>query len=320
MPHGKTEMSVSSTPQNVTGGVLLIIATALAISLQDLLFKLFSSDLTLWQIFALRGLIAVPVLIAVGVLRRGSSANRLKAFTLWPLLRGLCLTMTFLAFYAAIPFLSLSTVGAANYIAPVFVAVLSAYVIGEPVGRLGWIGVCLGFAGVVVLLQPGTDAFSAVALLPVCGAAFYAVGLIITRTRCQDVPTEALSLALNMLMCLAGFIVSAVLLFVAPDGPIATGAPYIFGTWSAVGFRDWLVLAVLAGFAVTIGMMLAGAYKIAPPATVATFEYSYLVFVATWDILFFEMVPTPLSLTGIAMIVGAGVLVMRGRAARPAQT
>ncbi|MEM9241907.1 MAG: DMT family transporter, partial [Pseudomonadota bacterium] len=147
---------MSGTPQNIVGGVLLIVVTALTISLQDLVFKLFSGELTLWQIFALRGMMAVPVLILLGSLRQGLRPILSLACGFWPLMRGLCLTMTFLAFYAAIPFLSLSTVGAANYIAPVFVAILSAYVIKEPVSRLGWIGVVLGFAGVVVLLQPGT--------------------------------------------------------------------------------------------------------------------------------------------------------------------
>ncbi|MEM6409615.1 MAG: EamA family transporter, partial [Pseudomonadota bacterium] len=139
-------MSHVSAPQNVISGVMLIIITALTISLQDLVFKLFSGELTLWQIFALRGLMAVPLLILLGSVRQGLAPVLASAYSFWPLMRGLCLTMTFLAFYAAIPFLSLSTVGAANYIAPIFVAMLSAYVIKEPVSKLGWIGVVLGFA------------------------------------------------------------------------------------------------------------------------------------------------------------------------------
>ena len=293
--------------------MLLIIATALAISLQDLVFKLFRHDVTLWQIFALRGLLAVSLLLLFNRLRQDLKSFVVDAFGLWPLLRGLCLTMTFLAFYAALPFLSLSTVGAANYIAPVFVAILSAYAIGEPVGRLGRIGVGLGFFGVIVLLQPGTEAFSPFALLPVCGAGFYAVGHIITRTRCQNVSTQAMALSVNTMMCLAGLAVSAALVFAAPDTSLVENAPYILGQWSTLDQSDWLVLLLLAGFVVANSMMLAGAYKLAPPAIVATFEYSYLIFVVIWDALFFNVLPTPLSLTGIGMIVAAGLLVMRGR-------
>lgn len=307
-------MSDAARPQAISFGIVLIVATALAISLQDVVFKLFSGNLALLQIFALRGLITLPALLAIGWARGQFKLVFHAAFSVWPLLRGVCLTATFLAFYAAIPFLNLSTVGAGMYIAPIFVALLSAYVIGEPVGRLGWVGVLLGFAGVVVLLQPGTDAFSVFAALPVIGAAFYALGHIITRTKCPNVPVAALALSLNAMMCLAGLVISAAFLIWPPPDAFADTYPYIFGSWSPVGPVDWMVLALLAGFAIAIGMMLAGAYQVAPPATIATFEYSYLVFVAAWDILIFGHPPTPTSLAGMAMIVAAGLLVIRSRA------
>ena len=171
----------------------------------------------------------------------------------------------------------------------------------------------LGFAGVLTLLQPGTDAFSPFALLPVLGAAFYAMGHVITRMKCQDVPVAALALSLNTVMVLTGVIISLALVILPVPDSLSGSYPYIFGPWSAVSPKDWAVLALLAGFTVTVGMMLAGAYKIAPPATVATFEYSYLVFVALWDILFFGLTPTLTTLLGMAMIVAAGLCVMRGR-------
>lgn len=304
-------MTGAASTRGVSFGVVLITATALTISVQDLVFKLFSSDLTLWQIFTLRGVIAIGALLVIGIVRGQLWPVVQHALHVWSILRALCLTMTFLAFYAAIPFLSLSTVGAANYIAPIFVALLSAFVIGEQVGLLGWLGVLLGFLGVITLLQPGTDAFSAFALLPVLGAAFYAIGHIITRTRCRTVPVAALALSLNVVMCLAGAVISLTLFLARTPPDLIATYPYLFGEWTAVGATDWLVLALLAGFTVSIGMMLAAAYQAAPPAVIATFEYSYLIFVALWDIVFFDTPPTALSLAGIAMIVAAGLLVMR---------
>lgn len=304
-------IEVENRPENVTQGVTLIVMAALTISIQDVIFKLISSNLTLWQIFTLRGVLAMPLLLAVSWMRGAQKGILRAAFGKWPLLRALFITATFLAFYAAIPFISLSTVGAANYIAPIFVALLSAYVIKEAVGPIGWIGVLLGFVGVVVLLQPGTDAFSPWALLPIMGAAFYALAHITTRTRCQGIPLAALSLAQNTVMFLAGIAASLLLVSLKPQGKMVAAYPYIFGEWSTVHPTDWLVLLLLAGFAVIIGMMLAGAYQAAPPSTVATFEYSYLVFVAVWDIMFFGIAPTVASITGMILVVTAGLLVLR---------
>ncbi|NRB33128.1 MAG: DMT family transporter [Rhizobiaceae bacterium] len=304
--------AASARPQNITLGIALILTAALAISVQDVIFKLFSSAMTLWQIFALRGCIAVPLLIAICWMQNPNFADIFRqAVNRWSLLRAVFITTTFLAFYGAIPFLSLSTLGAANYSAPIFVTLLAAFAIREPVGPRGWLGVLLGFVGVLVLLRPGSDAFSFWALMPIIGAAFYALGHIVTRARCQDIPTAALALSTNIVMMLAGFVVSGLIIWLAPTGGVFDAFPYVFGQWSAITTSDALVLIVLAAFAVGNGMLLAGAYQAAPPPTVATFEYSYLVFVAIWDIVFFTLMPSAPSILGMVMIVCAGLLVIR---------
>lgn len=312
---GKLTAVVGLRPQNIARGISLIIAAALAISIQDVVFKLFSGELTLWQIFCLRGVLVIPMLFAACWVSGAQRGILEAALGKWPLLRSMFITASLLAFYAALPFLSLSTVGAANYIAPIFITLLSAYAIREPVGPLGWLGVCLGFAGVVVLLQPGTDAFSPWALLPIIGAASYALAHITTRARCQNVPLAALSLSQNIVMLLAGAVVSLSMLWLQPQGTFADAYPYIFGAWSKVGLNDWLVLTLLAGFAIINGMLLGGAYQTAPPAVVSTFEYSYLVFVTVWDILFFGIAPSAASISGMVLIVVAGLLVLRRKSA-----
>jgi len=302
--------SVENRPKNIIRGVSLIVAAALTISIQDVIFKLFSSELALWQIFTLRGLIAVAILLIFAFVRKETERVVRTALGKWPMLRAAFITVTFLCFYSAIPFISLSAVGAANYIAPIFVTLLSAYVIRESVGILAWLGVFLGFSGVIVLLQPGSDAFSPWSVLPVVGAAFYALAHITTRTKCQGVPLGAFALSQNLVMLFAGLVVSTILIVLKPQSTIANTFPYIFGLWSNVSVNDWLVLALLAVFAIVIGMLLAGAYQAAPPAIISTFEYSYLIFVAVWDIVFFGISPTVASITGMVLIVVAGLLVL----------
>ena len=90
-------------------------------------------------------------------------------------------------------------------------------------------------------------------------------------------------------MLLAGLIASLLLLWLQPQGDIANAYPYIFGMWSKPALSDWMVLALLTLFAIGIGMMLAGAYQAAPPPIVT---------------------PTATSLTGMALIVAAGLLVL----------
>ena len=298
-------------PQNILRGVVLIILTVFLISIQDVVFKLFSNELTLWQIFTVRALLALPLFFVLARVQGMQLSVLPIALQKWPLLRSLCMTLTFMAFYAAIPFISLSTVGAANYSAPIFVTLLAAYVLRERVGWLGWIAVLVGFVGVIVLLQPGTDAFSYWTILPVFGAVFYALAHTIMRSKCQTVPLTAMSLSLNMVMLAAGLIMTGVFLIWQPDATIASDYPYLFGAWTSVGLAEWLVLGGLAVLTIIIGMGMAGAYQAAPPQIISTFEYSYLVFVAVWDLLFFDTSPTATTLLGMIMIISAGLMILR---------
>ncbi len=297
-----------SWSQHTLYGVALVVAAAFTISVQDVVFKLFSSAMPLWQIFAVRGALALPMFLILDWSRGGRVF--IEALQPWVLLRGTAMTLTFLAFYAGVPFLNLSTLGAANYVAPIFVALLSAYVIGQPVGRSGWAAVLVGFVGVIVLLRPGSDAFSPWALLPLMGAFFYAVAHILTRAKCQDVPIAAMALAVILATVAAGVVIRIVLIVTAPAADLVATYPFLLGGWAPISASQWLTLTVLAGFTIVIALLLAGGYRAAPPSTAATLEYSYLVFVALWDVLIFAAALSAPTLLGIVLIFGAGVLVL----------
>lgn len=308
-----TAAEVQARPQQVLRGVMLIVATAFAISTQDVVFKFFTSTLSVWQIFAVRALLALPFLYGMAWmqgLHRGVLAGAVQR---WTLLRATFLTLTFMAFYAAIAFISLSTIGAANYIAPIFVTLLSAYAIHERVGPHGWIAVFVGFAGVLILLQPGTGAFSPWAFLPVLGALFYALAHMITRTKCQSVPLITMALSVSLTLLAAGSLMTVVLWLWQPDDALIDAYPSVLGGWSPIGPREWLALGFLALLTILIGLGTAGAYQAAPPSIVATFEYSYLIFVALWDFFFFATPPGAATILGMALIIAAGLMVLRHR-------
>jgi drug/metabolite transporter (DMT)-like permease len=164
-------------------GVSLITGSVLIMGFADALVKLVSADLTIWQIFAARSLVAIPIMIAIlsatGISMRPKSPG-------WALLRSALLVLTWLAYYASLPVLSLSVAAVAAYTSPIMIALLSAALIKEPVSLPKWGGVFLGFVGVIAILRPGTDAFSWFTLLPLLSAAFYALAMNLTRSKCRE--------------------------------------------------------------------------------------------------------------------------------------
>lgn len=304
--------ALQKLPQDVARGIALIIGAMFVTSVQDVVFKVFSNSLPLGQIFALRAFLAIPMLMALAWAQGLRLGVWRQAISTWTLTRAVFVTLLFLAFYGAIPFVSLSVLGAGTYTAPIFVALLSAVFISEPIRRHGWIAVFVGFAGVLILLQPGTDTFSPWTTLPVLGAVFYAMAHVITRLKCQEVPLVAMALSLKLVMMVAGLAITGAVLLWEPDAAIVAANPYLFAEWQPVGIWGWAILGLLAVLTVVIGLGIAGAYKAAAPSTVATFEYSYLIFAAIWDVAFFQTHPSGASVIGMLLIVGAGVMVLHG--------
>ena len=186
----------------------------------------------------------------------------------------------------------------------------------ERVGLYGWLAVLIGFAGVIALLQPGTDAFSFWTLLPLTGAFFYAWAHIITRAKCQSHPLITLALSVNLTLLIAGLSMSFLFLNWRPDESLVQSYPYLFGEWKSVGASQWAILVVLAFLSIVISVLLAGAYRVAAPSKVAIFEYAYLVFVVGWDIMIFATTPDFVMLAGMAMIIMAGTMIIRREASR----
>ena len=143
------------------------------------------------------------------------------------------------------------------------------------------------------------------------GGFLYALSNITTRSKCQAVSPAALALSLSLALLVAGIVISSILLFWQPANELTHSYPFLFSNWSVIGASEWGVILLLAGLTAAIGMTLAAAYQSALPATVATFDYSYLIFMALWDTLFFSTSLDGKAAIGILLIISAGLLVMR---------
>ncbi|WP_298299171.1 DMT family transporter [uncultured Litoreibacter sp.] len=294
-------------PDNVPLGVVTIVGTVLALSLGDALIKSLggSGGMGLWQLFAVRSLLAFPVLIsgALVFLNR----NRLAPRSIrWITIRSLLLTAMWIAYYLALPLLPLAVAAAAYYTLPLFIVAFAALFGRETVGRSQWVGVALGFVGILLVLRPGGEAFVWAALLPILSAILYALAMILTRTKCRNEHPATLALGLNatfIVVGLAGLLVGW-MLPVEATGFLSTG-------WTTMGPKEWRTTAILAGLILVASVGTAVAYQAAPASTVGTFDFAYVGFALIWGAVFFAERPDKIAMAGIALIVIAGVLAVR---------
>lgn len=293
--------------------VALIVGVMLVLSAMDALVKGMTDDFSLWQILAARSVFAVPILTAIIV--AGGTDGLRKIFRPWVMLRCLLFVGMWVAYYASLPLMDLSVAATALYTIPLFIAGFSSAFAREPVGWCRWLGIAIGFAGVVVILRPGDDDFSVWALLPVLAAVCYALAAIVTRMRCATESAFVLALGLNVWLLITGIVGAVAVAIFAPEA--SNG--FLLGPWQSMDLHEWTVMGAFGIALVGIAAGVAKAYQCGPSAIVGTFDYTYLVFASLWGVLFFDERLDAPTLTGIALIVAAGLLVLR-RPRHPAAT
>ena len=299
-----------SSKDNIPLAVFAIVLAVFSLSLGDAIIKTISANFNIWQIFVYRSLVLAPLLVVLVKLRYpGVALIPRNAF--WVTVRSLMLTLMWVIYYLSLPNIDLSVAAAAYYTSPLFITLFAALFIGDRVGRVGWVAVILGFAGVLVMLRPQAGLFNAYALLPIGAAILYALAMILTRTKCRDENPFVLSLALNIAFCGVGAAAALVIQVWQPSASTIDVYPFLLGSWAPMGITEWLAIAVLATAILFGSVGAAIAYQAGPPSLVATFDFSYLAFAALWGLVFFAEVPDALTALGMAMIVAAGLLAIR---------
>lgn len=283
----------------VIAGILTITATVFAMALTDAVVKFSSADMTLWQLYVLRSLLVIPLLL---LYRRARLwPQRLG----WILLRSLALVLMYLGIYAAIPLLDLSVVAAALYTGPLFILLLSALFLNESVTLRHWLAIVLGFIGVLLIIRPTATSFTPLSLVPLCAALLYAIAAVITRAKCVRIPALSLALWLNISLFVVGCLASLVIA-VSTIGE-RFNYPFLFAGWSPMKGHNWPLVIVLALLILAVSIGLAKAYQAPQPQLIAAFDYSYLLFATFWGFVFFGERPDAMTLTGMVLIALAGL-------------
>lgn len=278
--------------------------TSLILSLGDAFIKRLSADLVLWQIFILRSVIALPVLMFF-LWSKGRLSSLVPQSFAWTTIRSLMLALMWVSYYASLPHIQLGIAAAAYYTLPIFITLFASLLLGDRISPFGWVAVFVGFAGVVLILNPQAGDVNFYVFLPIISAILFALAMIITRSKCRSDDAFALSIHLNVMFIVIGAIGSCWGLL-NPD--LAQGGDaFIWGAWPSMTSFDWVVMTLLAAAIVIGSVGSAIAFQLAPPATLAPFNFAYVAFAVLWGFLLFSETPTSSAVIGMLLVVVAGV-------------
>ena len=289
-------MSNTSNTQ-VLRAIFILILAVLSFDVMAICVRLLQPAYSAAELSAYRNVLGViPSLIVMsymGQLQFKRSALRLPQWRL-ALLRGCFIAVAQLSFYGALGLMELATVSALAQTNGLFVVLLSIAVLSEKVGKWRWGALMLGFAGAMLILKPGSDAFSIQALLPIVAALFYGLSMVTIQLFDKESPNALIYLYASTASALAS------ILFV-----------FFFEGFSPLpDLRDAAAIFVMsmAGGCGVLLMMLA--YRSAPPSALAPFQYFSILsaFFFGWAI--FGELPIEELFPGTLFIIGAGAIII----------
>jgi len=294
-------MVVQERPHMPLRGIAFTCGAAFVLTAQDAFIKWLVVDFSVLQLLFVRSIVVVAVVYGVSRARFG----RVKLATSRPLehaVRVVATICAFGAFFTAIRIAPLADLIALMMIAPLLVAILSGPMLGEKTGIGEWMGVTIGFIGVVVMTVTGSGSLSPLAIgLSLSASFFYAIFVIVTRRLSDTERAETLliySSAGTTLFCLPLML----LFWKTPD---------------LLHFAGMLVLGLIS----TLGhWLLVNGYSSAPAYIVAPFDYTALIWAVLFGLVFWSEFPEPNVIIGAIIIVAAGMLIIYSNYLRQLKT
>ncbi len=271
-------------------GFLYMFLSVCTFSVMDLLVK-WSSDYPTGEVLFFRGffgLLPTYFLIPKDKLKTFYKTKRSKEH-LFRCLMGL---MALIAIVIALRELPLAVVVSLSYAAPLFITVLSIFLLSEKVGVFRWLAVLIGFIGVIIIAEPGFKGMNYLYFLPLIFCIGMAFVTITIRKLSTTEPIWLISIFFTITISLAG-------LATIPMG------------WIMPNFQDFILLGLIGVTGGSANLLLTQSYKLSEVSLVAPLKYLALIFAIIFGYLIWNEIPTVKTLIGASLVVLASLIIFR---------
>ena len=264
---------------------------ALSLTINDAMAKYLTQSYPVGQVMALRGLSIIILLIAFLFLMNNLQALKLFCWKGHFLRAGAMTGSTFL-FITGLSLLPITDAIAIAFVAPILTTILGVVVLREAVSWKRWAAIFVGFFGVIIILQPTSDAFKIAAIAPLAAAAFGAVRDVITRAISGSENSLSILFTSMLMITIAGFLT------------------YPLG-WSVVKpSRIWIFItsSLLVGLA---QYLMIEAFRLGEVALISPFKYSSLLWATLIGLVIWDDLPSKHVVLGALILILSGIYLLR---------
>lgn len=278
-------------------GIRFMVGAMACFIVNDGLVKVASASLPAGQLIFVRGLMAC--LLVFAVMQASGVPARLGQLTRgWVAGRAAIDAVATLAYLVSLFHLPLANATAINMASPLFIVALAVPLLGERVEPRRWAAIGIGFAGVLLVIQPRLEGFNAFALLCLLATLLHAVRDFATRKVPAGIPSLAITLATAVAVTLLAGLISI------PQG------------WVPIGAREWALLGAASVFLAIGYHLIIRSVRTGDVSVIAPFRYTGLLFALVLGWAVWGDVPNALAWAGIALLMSAGLYLIRREHAR----
>lgn len=264
-------------------------AAMAAFTLNDGIMKNVSDDLSLYQAIFLRGIFTTFLIGILAWYKRAlfCSVPKQDRFTLfWRTVGEIGGTLCFLTALFNMPIANATAILQAL---PLAVTLAAAIFLKEVVGWRRYLAIAVGFAGMLVIVRPGSSGFNEYSFWAIAAVVFIVLRDLMTRRLSSHIPS-----------LFAAFITSfAIMLTGAALSPTTTWHPV---TLESLGYLGGASMLILFGYLFSIMTMRVGEISFVSP-----FRYTSLIWAIIVGYLAFDDIPDAWTLTGSMIVIIMGI-------------
>jgi len=291
-------------------GIIGVVFGLGAILAQDIIMKNLSAHYSVIQLILVRSVFALLMLSCLLPFISGSKVLQSNRMGL-QILRGSLQFLSFSCYYIALksmPILDLVTI---FFSAPLIAVALSVPILKEKVSMKHWIAISLGFVGALLMIGPkGLGFDQGIALLALGAAILYAGSIVATRVLGESDQGATTALYTSIMYAVLAGISVSVMEFIYPLLMSDSYSPSV-EYWVTPTIQH-IALLIVAGIAVCAAfLLLAHAYRQAPVSILAPWEYSALIWGGVFGYLFWNELPSTITIFGGSLIVSSGIYITR---------
>lgn len=188
----------------------------------------------------------------------------------------------------------------------IFTALLAYFFLKEQIGFKGWIGVFIGFIGILFITEFDGSSLEKTDFLGILSG----VGAALAYTSIRELRKYYDSRAIVLSFMTVGTILPLILMIIS-EFYTNPNLDFMLGTFVLPQSKNWIFIVLLGIFSTYAQIFMTKAYSFAKAGIIGTVSYSNIVFSIILGLFMGDAFPSFIIVLGIILIVFSGILVSK---------